>query len=64
MLGSQPLHILNDGYLIIIKDKTKKPRELTSEEIKNLGVIVTKHQKNVKKEYKPVENSMKITIKM
>lgn len=29
MLGSQPFHVQNDGYVLIVKDRKKTPRELT-----------------------------------
>lgn len=45
MLGSLPFHILNDGYLLIVKDKTKVPRELTEEEVKNMGVIYVRNSR-------------------
>ncbi|KRX10675.1 hypothetical protein PPERSA_08670 [Pseudocohnilembus persalinus] len=40
MLGSQPFHLMNDGYLLIVKDKNKQPKELSNEELQKMGVTL------------------------
>ncbi|CAD8183019.1 unnamed protein product [Paramecium pentaurelia] len=48
LLGSQPLFITNDGQLIILRDSTQQPRELTNEEIKQFGIIQSNYTKSIK----------------
>ncbi|EAR91927.3 ubiquitin carboxy-terminal hydrolase (macronuclear) [Tetrahymena thermophila SB210] len=41
-ISLHPFHIMNDGNMIIIKNKTQTPRELTDEEVKQMGIIQCK----------------------